>query len=53
MLDLQEFYQVLRRIYIMWQAHKWSVAARRAIRNYDPQGTRVALAEYAKLNDML
>lgn len=53
MPDLQEVYRFIRKLFLMWQVHRWSKIAQRCIRNYDPYGVQDAIAQYNDLKSML
>lgn len=53
MPDFKNFYLILRKLCIVWQLRKWNHIAQRAVRDYDPHGTQVALAQLDQLNHML
>lgn len=43
----------LRKLYIVWEAHKWAREARRAMRAIHYTRARIALDKYEELRQML
>lgn len=43
----------LRRLHIMYQAHRWNRFARKSLHNFEFRAAEIAMAKVDQLNDML
>ena len=45
--------RLLRKVYLMYQAHRWSKEAQRALHYMDYHAAEIALDKYNELNDRI